>query len=89
MTAKRIVELVKGLNTKFGKIYVVANRVTPGVAENVRNQIASLGLECLGLVPEDPLIQQFDLDAKPLVELPESSLAHQSVEAIAEKLQIR
>jgi len=89
MTAKRIVELVKELNTKFGKIYVVANRVTPEVAENVKNQIASLGLECLGMVPEDPLIQQFDLDAKPLTELPESSLAHRSIEAIAERLQIR
>jgi CO dehydrogenase maturation factor len=88
MTAKRIVELVKELNTKFGKIYVVANRVTPEVDENVRNQITSLGLECLGMVPEDPLIQQFDLDAKPLTELPESSLARQSVEAIAERLQI-
>jgi len=89
MTAKRIVELVKELNTKFGKIYVVANRVTPEVAETVENQIASLGLECLGMVPEDRLIQQFDLDAKPLTELPESSLAHQSVEAIAERLKIR
>lgn len=89
MTAKRIVELVKELNTKFGNIYVVANRVTPELAENVKNQIASLGLECLGMVPEDPLIQQFDLYAKPLMELPQSSLAHRSVEAIAERLQIR
>jgi len=89
MTAKRIVDLVKELNTRFGKIYVVANRVTPDVAETVKNQIASLGLECLGTVPEDPLIQQFDLDAKPVTELPESSLARQSVEAIAERLQIR
>ena len=83
VTAKRIFDLVKDLNTKFGKIYVVANRVTPNVAENVGNQIASLDLECLGTVPEDPLIQQFDLDAKPLAELPESSPAHRSVEAIA------
>ena len=88
-TAKRIFDLVRDLNTKFGRIYVVANRVTPNVAENVKNQIASLDLECLGTVPEDPLIQQFDLDAKPLAELPESSPAHRSVEAIAERLQIR
>jgi len=88
-TAKRIFDLVRDLNTKFGRIYVVANRVTPNMAENVKNQIASLDLECLGTVPEDPLIQQFDLDAKPLAELPESSPAHRSVEAIAERLQIR
>jgi len=88
MTAKRIVELVKELNTKFGKIYVVANRVTPEVDENIRNQITSLGLECLGTVSEDPLIQQFDLNAKPLTELPESSPARQSIGAIAERLLI-
>jgi len=88
MTAKRIVELVKELNTKFGKIYVVANRVTPEVDENIRNQITSLGLEWLGTVPEDPLMQQFDLNAKPLTELPESSPARQSIEALAERLQI-
>jgi len=89
MTAKRIVQLVEGLNTNFGKIYVIANRVTPEVAENIRSQIAYFGLECLGTVPEDPLIQRFDLDAKPLIGLPESSLARRSVEAMAERLQIQ
>ncbi len=89
LTAKRIVELVKELNTKFGKIFVVANRVTPQVAENVKKQIASLDLEYLGTVPEDPLIQKFDIDAKPITELPESSPARRSVEAIVELLQIK
>jgi len=89
MTARRIVELVNDLNTKFGKAYVVANRVTSQVAESLKNQIASSGLECIGTVSEDPLIQRFDLDAKPIIELPESSLAYRSVEAIVERLKIQ
>lgn len=87
-TAKRITELIKEIGTKIGRVYVIANRVTDAVRDKVIRDIADAGLECMGVIPEDPLVQQLDLSGKPIVKLPEGSQAYEAAKDIVQKLPI-
>jgi len=87
-TARRITELIKEINMKIGRIYAVANRVPERMRERVVEDISSAGLECIGIIPEDPLVQEFDVNAKPIAALPESSPACKAAEDIVQKLSI-
>jgi CO dehydrogenase maturation factor len=83
-TARRIVDLIKEIETRVGSYGVIANRVPPTSAQRIRKAIEDAGLECIGIVPEDPLIQQLDLEGRPIVDLPESSPALISLKRIVE-----
>lgn len=87
-TAKRISELTKEINTKVGRQYVIANRVPDATRDRVVQDIAAAGLDCIGVVPEDPLVQEFDINGKPIVKLPENSAAYKATLEIAGRLQI-
>lgn len=86
MTARRIKDLVKELDIKVGKIYVVANRVPPTLVDKVKGEIAASGLELIGVVPEDPLILEYDFLGKPLINIPRASPAYRSIHEIVGKI---
>ena len=86
VTARRIIDLVKEMRIQVKKIYLIVNRVHGQVTERLKEQISEEGLDCIGLIPEDPLVQDFDLEGKPLNSLPKNSQAYNSMLLVAEKL---
>jgi len=88
-TARRILELSKQLQTRAGVVYAVANRIPDALGATVGQSIKSIGLDCIAVIPEDPLVQEFDISGKPLMLLPEHSHAYRGVKAVVEKLQLK
>jgi CO dehydrogenase maturation factor len=88
MTAKRIVELVRELDTKVLHVYGIANRVPESVSNRVAEELQEAGLECLGVVPEDELVSQYELKGTPTYSLPEESKAVRSIAEIVDRLKI-
>lgn len=68
-------------NFKYKKMGLVLNRVR-GQEKELEPYIQQTGLDLFGLIPEDHNITQFDLKARPLLELPQDSLAYKAVEQI-------
>jgi len=87
-TAKRIAELVKELDTKVGRIYTIANRVPESLNERVRRDLQNVGLECLAIIPEDELVQEFEVEGKPVYTLPRVSKAFRSIVEIVDRLPV-
>jgi len=52
----------------------------------LQEEIDASGLKLLGVVPYDAQLAEFDLYGKPIVELPEDSLAVQAVNNFCEKI---
>ncbi|MEA3255775.1 MAG: AAA family ATPase [Candidatus Altiarchaeota archaeon] len=86
LTAKRISELVNELDMKFRNISLVLNKVTEANREELIKKAREINLEIIGVIPEDPLVEEYDLKGKPLVELPSNSKAYQEIKKIADTL---
>lgn len=87
-TAKRITDLIKEINTKVGRIYVIANRVSESTRNRIFEEIRRTGLDCIGAIPEDPLVQEFDVNGKPIFDLPADAPAYKAMLEIARRLPI-
>jgi CO dehydrogenase maturation factor len=89
LTAKRVKELVAELNTKFGRMYLVVNRVPEGLEDKVAEEASKVGIECIALIPEDELVAKFDLEGRPFIQLPKESKVYKAVAALAKKLPLK
>lgn len=85
-TAERIHELVSELDSKVGKIHVIANKVTDTNREELAKLADDLKLNLLGMVPLDPKIEEMDIKGIPLFEITDDSVAAIEVEKIVQKL---
>jgi CO dehydrogenase maturation factor len=87
-TAGRIGELVRELNLNVKRSVLIVNRVQNGTSEDssLLHAIGQQGVEFAGFIPADELIFEFDLNGKPLVQLPADSKALTSYYAILDKL---
>ncbi|MCX6362657.1 MAG: AAA family ATPase [Actinobacteria bacterium] len=72
-TAGRIAALLKELNTKVGKHYLIVNRAAEGLTPELRAAIDEHGLDLLAVLPDDPLVAAFDAAGRPLLQLPDDS----------------
>ena len=68
-------------NFKYRKMGLVLNRVR-GQEEELSPYVIKTGLDLFGVMPEDANITEFDLKAKPLLELPDDSPAYRAVSDI-------
>jgi CO dehydrogenase maturation factor len=75
LTGGRIAGLVKELNLNVKRSVLVVNRVQDGSEAPLRGTIDQTGVEFAGFVPSDDLILDYDLQGKPLVQLPADSKA--------------
>ena len=66
---------------KYQKLGLILNRVN-GQEEQLQPYISKTGLDLFGFVPEDPSVSQFDLEGRPLLELPGDSPAYRAVSGI-------
>ena len=88
--AIRILELSKEVQIDFKEIFVIANHfpstLIEEVSEDLKRRLADEGLRLAGFVPADDKVTAMNLRGKPLLDLPDSSLAVKAVEVIAKKL---
>ncbi len=84
--ASRIVELSDTLPLNIGKKIVMVNRVKEGQEESIKKILDEYSLEMVGMVPEDPQVEEFDLEGKPTIELGKDSRAMEAAYAIFEKI---
>jgi CO dehydrogenase maturation factor len=88
-TAGHIAGLITELGTRMHETYLVINRASSEVPPTMRQEIDKLGLNLVGTLPEDPLVAEFDMSGKPLIEIGEDSPSFRAVAAIAEKAGIK
>ncbi len=86
-TINRLVELAKELEINFPRIGLVINRANgDNLHSKISDGVKSSGVELLGTVPGDPNIEEFALEEKSLLELPDDSAAAVKIHKLAEKL---
>jgi len=87
-TARRIADLVRELNLDIETHALVINRVAGEEGPELKKFAENLGLEVAGLVPQDRLVFENDLQGKAIIELPEDSPAVSAVYAILDTFAI-
>jgi CO dehydrogenase maturation factor len=83
LTASRIKKLSEDLNLVVGKTYLVLNEVKNSIPENITDQIEREKLDLIGTIPNDATVEEYALEGRSLVELPNDSAALKAVSAIA------
>ncbi|AFV11722.1 carbon monoxide dehydrogenase nickel-insertion accessory protein AcsF [Thermacetogenium phaeum DSM 12270] len=85
-TAGRIYELAKSLNIKIGEAYLIITKISD--PEPLQSEIDATALNLLGIVPNDPMVVEFDLEGKPMMDLPASCPAVQATREMFGKLSL-
>lgn len=85
-TAERIRELAQSLNLNIKHMHVVANKVTPQNKAQIEVYARELKMDLVGIVPFDEVLAKFDLEGKPLAELPEDSAALKAISEISKTM---
>lgn len=88
-TAKRINVLVDELRLEIDRRVVIINRVPCGnEGDTLKNLAAQSGLQVAGIVPQDKIISKFDIQGKPVFQLPDDSKALEAIFSILDSLRI-
>lgn len=87
-SAGRVNDLIKGLHSAVGEVYLVVTKTTDNDINSLSEEIEKTGLKLIGEIPFDPLVSELDLAGKPLYTLPDESKAVQAVQKILERTQI-
>jgi CO dehydrogenase maturation factor len=87
IAAKRIVEMVPGLDVNVENMYLVVNRVIGGqLAPALAAAVQDIGVELIGTIPNDPVMSEFEFTGRPLIELPHDTQVVQAVYGIADAI---
>jgi len=86
LTAHRIGDLAGELEINFKDLYLILNRVRPEMKDEVVKKAQETGLEILGIIHEDEQVTAYDLEGKPLVELPDDSNTVKTVSGILSRI---
>jgi len=84
--AARIVDLTEALGLSIGRKLLVVNQKKEGQEQAIMAAVNDYNLDFIGSVPEDPEVQDFDLNGRPTVELGKESIALTAAYQIFEKL---
>lgn len=71
--------------TKFKKLGVIVNKVK-GNIEIILRRLEQLDLRLLGQIPEDVFITEYDLEGKPLINLPEGAKSQLAIKVLIKKI---
>lgn len=92
--AARIHKLARSLKLKIGRSYLLLNRVSAFVGLGggasgavslpaaVEANVAATGLDLLGMIPRDDMLEEFSLTGRPIWELPKDSPAWQTLDQL-------
>ncbi|MCL6519539.1 MAG: AAA family ATPase [Armatimonadetes bacterium] len=86
-SAKRIAELACELEVVRGQMWLLLNRVT-NYGEVERSAREYVGLELFGCIPEDFLIQKYELECKSILDLPNDSKAVTALARAFERIEM-
>lgn len=78
----RIKELVAELKLAFRQQLVVVNLVPGAIDPLVAKEMEQLSLKADAIIPEDEMLGRFDLEQRPLMEMPDDSSAVQAVDGL-------
>ena len=82
-SARRIHEIVRSVKLDIKEMFLVISRASDASDVSfLEEEIEKTGLRLAGVIPFDSLVMEYDLKGKPLVQLPQESLAVQAVEKI-------
>ena len=85
--ASRIAELAKKLNFGIKDYYLILNRVKETENQDILlEEIKKANLNLAGTISEDALVYEFDIEGKPLIQLPEDSVALKEAYRIFDKI---
>ncbi|MBS7644936.1 MAG: AAA family ATPase [Candidatus Bathyarchaeia archaeon] len=87
-TARRIRELAEEVHIEVKRIALIGNNFPQGLNKRIEEEASQLGLELVGSIPPDPSIMEYNIQGKPLLELPMDSPSLKALKLIAEKLGI-
>lgn len=85
-TVARIKELVSELELVVKREEVVINMSPPEVAPSVGEELSRFRIEPAALIPEDKQLLDYDIELKPLLELPDDSIAVKAVNGLMSKI---
>ena len=85
-TVGKIRELIDELKLAVREKHLVVDRAPREVDPGFSREIQKQGLNLLAMIPEDPMISDYEMRGKPLLDLPEESSAVQVVAAMMEKM---
>jgi CO dehydrogenase maturation factor len=85
-TIARIKELVDELKLEVKRQSGLINRVPDGIDPVVAKEMSRLGIEPTATIPLDDEVYQYDIELKPLLDLPDSSRAVQAVNNLMARL---
>jgi CO dehydrogenase maturation factor len=88
LTAQRIGELSKELDISFKELYLIVNRVKPEKEDAVLKKVTETGLNVIGMIYEDEIVSEYDLEGKPLIGLPDDSNANTAISKIIKSLKL-
>ena len=84
--ASRIVDLADSLSLGIKEKYLVINMVKEEDKKVLSNEIKKSNLNLAGMIPDDPLIHEFDLHGKPIIEIGNDSKALNAAYKIFDKI---
>ena len=86
-TAARIRDLVIELKIDVGGMGVILNRLTSEeMSKAALLEAEKRSLDIIGTIPSDPIVTEFDLSDRSLVELPDDSMAVRAVNSILDMI---
>jgi len=87
--AGRIASMIVELGLKVQKTALIVNRAPDGcLAEGIQEEISLQKLDLMGIIPQDPLVYEYDSAGIPLVKLPVESPARSALGKIIDKLDL-
>jgi len=86
LAAVRTQKLVQDLRNNVNRIYLVFNRLSRDIPPNLENLLRQGEVELLETIPEDPYIEEFEAEGRPVTELPQDSPLKKGARAILSKL---
>jgi CO dehydrogenase maturation factor len=84
----RVRDLVKELKLSITRESIIINQVPGQIDPLLRQEMDRLGIEPAAVIPVDEELMRFDLEQKPLFDLPDTSAAVAAVNELMDKLTI-
>jgi CO dehydrogenase maturation factor len=88
LTAKRILELVAELKIDVDRSLLIINRVSGEEGAVLERKAEDAGIAVAGLVPQDEMIFQSDLEGRPVYQLPEDAVSVKAMFSILDSCNI-
>jgi CO dehydrogenase maturation factor len=87
--AGRIAQMINELGLKVQKTGLIVNRAPDGImSDSIKEEIALQSLDLLGVIPQDPLVYEYDSEGIPLIQLPMESKMRQALNDIMQAIEL-